>query len=205
MRALVHFREQGPGAAVVTQGGVGAARLFGVPFLAAGGYFLYELATGAVRGELTIAGWVLLTLFTAVFVVPGWILCFGRKRTRLDASRREATEEFDYLVFARRTTTRVPADAHVMLRYEEGASRTAKGPITDTGITMYDIHVYLVGEREKLVLLALFPGGQRSEAMAFARKASGFFGIDVQDRLVEHGEITSGGVVVERLGPDEAD
>jgi hypothetical protein len=31
------------------------------------------------------------------------------------------------------------------------------------------------------------------------------FGIDVQDRRVEGGEVTAGGVVVDRLGPDDAD
>jgi hypothetical protein len=202
------WREQGPDIVTISQGGVTAARLFGLPFLAVGAWFLYQFLDGVLHpGELTIAGWLMLPAMTAAFLVPGWILMFGRKRTRLEATRREATEEFDYLVFTRRTTTRIPRDAHVMLRYEKGATRTAKGPLADTTVTGFDTHVYLVPESNdrKLILLALFGSADRTGSMEFAQKVSRFLGIDVQDLRFEHGEVTSGGVVVDRLGPEDAD
>ena len=61
--------------------------------------------------EMTIFGWVLLPVMAAVFLVPAWIILVGRKHTRLDATRREATEAFDLLVYTRRRTTAVPRDA----------------------------------------------------------------------------------------------
>ena len=188
------WQEDGPGVVIIQQRAPVAGRLFGVPFAAAGGWFLYQFAGSVVGGGLTIAGWILLPVMTAAFLVPGGILLFGKKRTRLDIARREATEEFDFLVYTRRKVTRIPPDAHVMLRYEKGG-----------GTNQYDAHVYLVPDDRSLVLLALFDAKEKSAAFELAQKAARLFGIDVQDRRVEGGEVTAGGVVVDRLGPDDAD
>jgi len=191
------WQTEGPAQATIRQGGVIAARLFGLPFLAAGGYFAYHFLGGLLHpGELTWAGWTLLPLMMAAFLVPGWILVAGRKRTRLDSARREVVEEMDYLVYTYRKTSPVRSDSHVMLRYEQGS----KG---DTG-TRYDIHVYVETE-EKLALIALFSDKQKTEALALAAKAGAFLSIPVRDRMVEGGEVTSGGVVVEQLDPEDAD
>ena len=197
MKLTLDWQTEGPAQATIRQGGVIAARLFGLPFLAAGGYFAYHFLGGLLHpGELTWAGWTLLPLMMAAFLVPGWILVAGRKRTRLDSARREVVEEMDYLVYTYRKTSPVRSDSHVMLRYEQGS----KG---DTG-TRYDIHVYVETE-EKLALIALFSDKQKTEALALAAKAAAFLSIPVRDRLVEEGEVTSGGVVVEQLDPEDAD
>ena len=141
---------------------------------------------------LTIAGWLLLPLFAAGFLVPGWIILFGRKRTRIQVTLREALEESDFLVYTRRQTSRIPSDAHVMLRYEKAGPR-------------YDTHIYLVVSEKKDILLTIMPSNDTAGAMAFAHKVAARLGLDVQDRRVEHGEVSVGGVVVDRLGPDDAD
>jgi hypothetical protein len=82
---------------------------------------------------MTIAGWIMLPRIAAVFLVPGWIILVGRKRTRLDVSRREAAEEFDFLVHTRRKVTAIARDAHVMLRYESAGDSS----------NVYLLHVYL--------------------------------------------------------------
>jgi hypothetical protein len=191
------WQADGPSRATIRQGGVLVARLFGIPFLAAGGYFAYHFLGGLLHpGELTWAGWTLLPLMMAAFLVPGWILVVGRKRTLLDSARREVVEEMDYLVYTRRKASRVTSDSQVMLRYEQGSK-------SDTG-TRYDIHVY-VETGAQLALIALFSDKQKTEALAFAAKAAAFLTIPVRDRLVENGEVTSGGVVVEQLDPEDAD
>jgi len=63
----------------------------------------------------------------------------------------------------------------------------------------------LVPDEKRMILLALFRESDKAESLDFARQVAGLLGLDVQDRRVEHGEVTAGGVVVERLGPDEAD
>jgi len=127
----------------------------------------------------------------AVFLIPAWIILVGRKRTRLDTTRREAVEESDLLVYTRRTTTAIPPSAHVMLRYEKNGNH-------------YPAHVYLAAGGT-LVLLTMFASADKPAAVEFAQKVARLFGIDVQDRRVESGEMGAGGVVVDRLGADEAD
>ena len=202
--STVTWDDQAPGRVAISQG-LGPARLVGAPFFIAGLYFLYQFLDGALHpSQMTIAGWLLLPAVTAAFLVPGWILVFGRKRVRLDTTLREATEEFEFVVFTRRRTTRIPPDAHVMLRYEKSGGQT------------FAAHVYLVVQamdpdgvpapgRNPHVLLALFPATDKPAALDFAHRVAQHLGADVQDLRFEHGEVTAGGVVVERLGPDEAD
>ena len=190
------WTDDGPDSFTISQGGMLVGRLFGIPFAAAGAYFLYHFVTGALHpSEMTIAGWLLLPLMTALFLVPGWILLVGRKRTRIHASLREATEEFDFLVYTRRATTRIPREAHVMLRYESAGKST----------NVYHTHVYLVPSEDKRILLSMFGSAEKAAAMELGQRVARALGIDVQDRCFEGGEVTAGGVVVDRLGPEDAD
>jgi hypothetical protein len=190
MKYTADWREDGPGVVVITPGGIGAVRLVGLLFGAPGAWLFYQFLGGVLHpDEMTIFGWVMLPVMAAVFLIPAWIILVGRKRTRLDATRREATEEFDLLVYKRRKVTPIPRDAHVMLRYEAAGNRTAA-------------HVYL---EPGLILLAMFGSAEKPAALEFAHKVARFLGADVQDRCFEHGEIGAGGVVVDRLGPEDAD
>ena len=174
-----------------------AARLFGVPFLLAGGYFGYHLIGGVLHpGEMTIAGWIMLPLMMAAFLVPGWILCFGRKRTRLDSARREVIEEFDFMVHTRRTVLPVRSESVVRLRYQRGATSSSKGAFVTRQSTGYGIHVDVVTGNQD-ALIGLFNDGDKAEALAFAAKAAAFLSIPVKDKMVEGGLVTSGGVVVD--------
>ena len=194
MTYTVDWREDGPGVVVITPGGIGAVRLTGLLFGAPGAWLLYQFIGGVLHpDEMTIFGWVLLPIMAAVFLVPAWIILVGRKRTRLDATRREATEIFDLFVYTRRKTTAIPRDAHVLVRYEQAGKSTT-----------YATHVYLAAGGT-LILLTMFGSAAKPAALEFAHKTAALFGIDVEDRSVEQGEINAAGVVVDRLGPDEAD
>jgi hypothetical protein len=215
MTYTVDWREDGPGVVVITPGGIGAVRLVGLLFGAPGAWLFYQFLGGVLHpDEMTIFGWILLPIMAAVFLVPAWIILFGRKRTRLDATRREAIEEFDFLVYTRRTTTAIPREAHVMLRYEEGAKQTVKGPLVDRGVTTFVTHVYIDprgrtsapgAPRAALILLALFGGNEKPRALEFAGKIGRLLDLSVRDLCFERGEIGAGGVVVDTLGPEDAD
>src|SRR6478609_10885195 len=141
MRLTLDWQTEGS-QATIRQGGVIAARLFGLPFLAGGGYLAYQFLDGVLHpGELTWAGWTLLPLMAAVFLVPGWILVAARKGVRLDRTRREVIEEFDYRVYTRRTVSPVTHDSTVLLRFEEGSTSSTRGAVTTSSSTRYDIHV----------------------------------------------------------------
>ncbi|HLA78600.1 MAG TPA: hypothetical protein VJU18_13555 [Vicinamibacteria bacterium] len=199
------WRESGSGKVTVSQPGPGMARLFGLPFLAVGGYLLYQLVGGLLQpAEMTVAGWVILPLMTAAFLVPGWLITVFRKRTELDVGTREVLEIFDFLVYTHRRRTEVLPGAQVMLRYERGSERSTRGPAVTHTRTSFWVHLYVVvGSR--MVLVALFEESEKATALALAQKVGSLLAIEVQDRCVEGGEITSGGVVVDRLDPDEAD
>jgi len=205
MKLTTSWTEPAPGVVVISPAGIGLVRLLGLFFAVPGGYFLYQFLDGVLHPEeMTIAGWLMLPAIAAVFLVPGWIILFGRKRTRLDATRREAIEEFDFLVYTRRKVTSIPRDAHVLMRYEADSGKTP-------GI--YLLHVYLDASAPappergpaKLILLSLFGAKGKPEALEVAHKVAGLLGIDVQDRCVEAGEVSAAGIVVDRLGPDDAD
>lgn len=206
MNGRVDWREAEPGVFVIAPRGFLLARVLGAAVAVPGVYFLYQFAAGLLHpGELTAAGWVMLPLFAAVFIVPGWILAVGRKRTRVDTTRREATEEFDFLLFTRRAVTPIAREAHVMLRYEQGST-------SDTGTT-FMLPVYLdpaappVGRRsgDGAILLAVFGAKEKGAALEFAHNVAALLHADVQDRCVEDGEVSAAGIVVSRLGPDDAD
>ena len=201
------LRQDGPSGVVVVDslGKLGAARLFGLPFVLAGLYFLYYISVGLFGGGgLTIAGWILLPLMAAAFLVPGWLLLVVRKRVRLDGAARQAVEEWDFLIYTHRKRSEVATDAHVMLRLQRGARRHVRGPVFTHTRQGFLIHVYLV-TRKQQILLALFDEDAESKAHDLARRAAAVFAIRVQDRIVRGGEITQGGVVVERLGEGDAD
>jgi hypothetical protein len=66
--------------------------------------------------------------------------------------------------------------------------------------------VYVVTpEKQAKALIGLFSEAQKSEALDFAAKAAAFLEIAMQNRMVESGEVTAGGVVVEQLEPEDAD
>jgi hypothetical protein len=166
-------REVEPGVFVITPAGVGAARLFGAFFAAPGVWLLYQFLGGVLHpAEMTVFGWILLPIMAAVFLVPAWILLFGKKRTRLDTRVRTATEEHDLLVYTRRTTTAIPADAHVRVRVHGSSSSS------DTTTSM--IHVSL-DPRGHPILLALFGLKERAEAAALAQQVASLLAIDVRD------------------------
>ena len=205
MRLTVDWQTEG-NQATIRQGGVVVARLFGVPFLLFGGYLVYQFLDGAMHpGELTLPGWVGLPLISAALIVPGWILVAGRKRTRIDRARREVIEEFDYLVYTRRTVSPLSANSKVLLRYEEGSTSSTRGAVTTHASTRYDIHVYVTDAGTSMPLIGLFSEQQKPEAMAFAAKAAGFLGIGTQNCMIEGGAVNSGGVVVEHLDPEDSD
>ena len=193
--------------ATIRQGGVlvNAARLIGVPFLIAGGYLLYQFIGGLLNDELTIAGWIVLPLLGLAVALPGWCLLVWRRRARLDNARREVIEELDFILFKRRKVSRITGDSHVRLRYERGSTSSTQGAVTTHSATRYDIHIDVVTPKQPDAMIALFSEQQKPEALALATRAAAFLGIKVQDRRVEGGDVTSGGVVVDELEPEEAD
>lgn len=86
-----------------------AARLFGLPFLALGVWFLVQLGQGiwdALVGgpnaaPVTAAGFVVGVVVMAMFLVPGVLLTLARKWVEVDGTLRELRETTHVVVTAR--------------------------------------------------------------------------------------------------------
>jgi hypothetical protein len=199
MKTTATCQETEPGVFLITPTGAGAVRLVGLIFGAPGAWLMYQFLGGVLHpSEMTIFGWILLPIFAAVFLVATWVILFGTKRTRLDTRIREAVEEYDLRVYTRRTSTPIPRDAHMLVRYETGSS--SRDDTTASFMTTVNLDA-----GGKVILLAMYSDKDKAEAMLFAGKIAGLLGIDVRDRCFEHGEIAAGGVVVDKLGPEDAD
>lgn len=133
---------------VTLNAGVGRY-IFGIPWLAFGVYFLYRylilgiaeyIKAGDIAGVFTGAlGWLLIILFFGgIFIVPGWVLVFLRRKVVIDAARGEVDEKNDYLIFSR-SKTHPLADFNNVLRvgtYSKGT--TSRGGTTTY---MYDVRL----------------------------------------------------------------
>ena len=211
MKTTTSWREEGPDVVTIARSIPVFARLLSVPFLYFGGKLLYLFLDAAVHpsaGELTIVGAIGMPILAAALIVPGWAFLTVRRWVRIDATRREATDQTNFLVYTHSVTTPIPRDAHVMLRYEVGS----RGEAATTAAHVYLVppdnaelqHVPGAPKLDK-VRLAMFFGKQTDEPLELAQKVARFLGLDVRDLRVEGGEVTAGGVVVDRLDPDEAD
>lgn len=195
MKTTRNWTEQGTRAVIDLPVPI-AARLFGLPFLGFGLYLLRLLVTGAMHpADMTVAGWILLPVITLAFLAPGWALVFVRRRVVIDAGSRTALDEMDFLLYTKRTPSALLSTAHVLVRDELGT------PGDDDSDSVYWTHVYLVADTP--VLIGMFADKERADADALAQRAATFLGVHLVDRRVERGEVNAGGVVVDRLGPDD--
>ncbi|MHB8809297.1 MAG: hypothetical protein ACYC9M_04715 [Desulfobulbaceae bacterium] len=128
--------------------------LFGVPWLLFGLHFYYKylvlgiaeyIKAGDIAGIFTgVLGWLFIVLFGAVFVVPGWLLVFLRRRVVVDVGRGMVDEMNDYLLFRRGKSQRLGVFGAVLL-----AATSHKGRVTT-----YMHEVRLMPRREGEPVLA---------------------------------------------------
>ena len=196
MAVTVDWQQDGQ-QVIIRQGGgaLNAARLVGLPFILAGGYFLKIFWGGLMNDELAgVGGWVVLPLLGLAIAFPGFCLMVWRRRATLNNANKEVAEELDFIVFKRRWAAAVSSGSFVRLQYQA---------IKDT--TKSHIHVDIVTPAQRDTMIGLFDEHQKAESLELAKKAAAFLGITVKDRLVEGGTVTSGGVVVDESDPEYAD
>ena len=111
MRANDTWNLPGNGRLLVT-GNPGIGRyIFGVPWLLFGVHFLYKylilgiaeyIKAGDIAGIFTGAfGWLVVLFMGAIFVVPGWLMVFLRRRVIIDTVYGKVEEKNDFLLFSR--------------------------------------------------------------------------------------------------------
>ena len=157
--------------------GDGPARLFGLPFLAIGLYLAYHLVlslyyvvTGQVPITDVLIGTPLLLLFTAAFLVPGWLLLFSRGRVEIDRVARTVDYVRDLRVYQHRAKHKLADFDRIEVDIVRSSSNQSKARV---------YQAELAGERPKKVTVGLFDSA--TEALAGAQRLSGMLGLPVKD------------------------
>jgi hypothetical protein len=161
----------------ITMDGGGAARLFGLPFLAAGAYFAYnlilgmiELVTGRAALSEMAVGTVLVIIMTAAFLVPGWLLVFSRGKVAIDRTARTVESIRDLRVYQLRE--RRSMDEFDAIAVDRSRSSGSRG-------SARVFKVELLSATRKKVLIGVFDEGD--DALSFARRLSTATGLPVDD------------------------
>ena len=116
------------------EGKIGAVRLFGLPFLLVGLWFLMQFLGGArdvLRGEVnfgdSVAGLAGILLGAALFGLTGFLIFFLRRHVVLDAGKRLVEEVKDLHLSKSVRATPFSEFGEVLVRWEESGA-TGRGP-----------------------------------------------------------------------------
>jgi len=146
--------------------------IFGVPWLLFGVYFLFRylilgvaehLKAGDIAGVFTGAlGWLFIILFFGcIFIIPGWVLVFLRRKVVIDASRGQVDEKNDFLIFSRGKTHPLAGFEQVLL-----VGTYSRGTNSGGGTTRYMYDVRLMPKAAGSEMSYVLVGTMQDEAEA---------------------------------------
>lgn len=159
-------------------------RVVSLPFLGLGGYLVWQVVAGALQRDLTVAGAIALPILALAFLVPGWILLAGRRRTAIDPALRLVVREIDFRLFSRRQVEPVPVGAHVDVVLEtrridrgEGTGGSSDDAEPQRRHTFAVIEIAAPGSTP--ILLAVLDGAEEGRGREIARQAAVLLGLPV--------------------------
>lgn len=174
MTTVIH---EGANPLAIELRGGGAARLFGLPFLAIGLYLgyhlvlsLYYVVTGQVPITDVLIGTPLLLFFTAAFLVPGWLLMFSRGRVEIDRVARTVDYVRDLRVYQHRARHKLTDFDRIEVDIVRSSSNQSKARV---------YKAELAGSQPTKVTVGLFDSS--TEALAGAQRLGGMLGLPVKD------------------------
>lgn len=163
-------------------GKIGVARLFGLPFLFIGLWFLVQFFGGAadvLQGQVffgdAVAGLAGLLLMAAVFGLPGFLIFVLRRYVALDAGTQTVEEVKDFLLTKRVHSTPISDFSDVLVRWEEsGGSGSAS---REKSIWLATVHLV----RKSGTSLFLSHDPSVAVALDLARKAAAIANLPLRD------------------------
>lgn len=170
-------------------GKIGAARLFGLPFLLIGLWFLMQFLAGSwdvLRGQVnfgdSVAGLVGILFMATVFGLPGFLIFFLRRYVALDAGTQLVEEVKDFLVTQHARTAPFSDFREVLVRWEESGGSEKKA----NDVSIWLATVRLVRADGKDLFLSHDTNGLAS--LDLARKAAAILQLPVRDETPGDGE-----------------
>ena len=168
------------GAIAIAMGTSWPARLFGLPFLLVGlwlGHHLVEAVLDLANGRAAISemfvGTLLLTIVTAAFLVPGWLLIASRASVEIDRMNGTVSSVRDLRVY-RHVRSRPLSDfSHLEVDVLTVSSNSSRG-------SRSGYQVELAAPNRKNLLVGLFDAGE--DAMVACAAPRPLIGLPVEDR-----------------------
>jgi hypothetical protein len=165
------------GAIRIALSGGHAARLFGLPFLLVGAWMVYylirsliALMTGRAALSEFAFGIIVLAIFTAAFLIPGWLLVASRALVTIDRAADLVTVIRDLRIYQHRQVRKLSEFSRLEVDLLSGANPRRR-------VSSYQIE--LVGADRDNVVVGLID--DREEALAFGRRLSALVGLPVED------------------------
>lgn len=159
-------------------------RLFGLPFLGAGLFFLYYLVLGLINiteydgvGEAALALGVLVVM-TLAFGVPGAFLTLTRKSVVLDKTTDQVISTTDWIVYKRIRTDKISNFRAVEAIESQNTTRDSKTGSTRTSYN-YPINLLPKAGTSYEVLVAI--GDSPAEGVEVGKRVAEFIGVDFVD------------------------
>ncbi|MFI5181535.1 MAG: hypothetical protein ACHQPI_09110 [Thermoanaerobaculia bacterium] len=164
------------------EGRIGVARLFGLPFLLVGLWFLMQFLGGAadvLNGEVPFSGAAVglaaILLVAVVFGLPGFLILLLRRYVVLDATTRTVQEVKDFRLMKRAHQTPFSEFREVLVRWEESGG-SGSGP-REKSIWLATVHLV----RRSGTSLFLSHDPSVAVALHLARKASALAELPLRD------------------------
>jgi hypothetical protein len=163
-------------------GRIGVARLFGLPFLLVGLWFLMQFLGGAwdlLNGRVpfgdSIAGLLGLLFMVAVFGLPGFLIFLLRRYVLLDAGAQSALEVKDFFLTKSAKATPFSDFRDVLVRWEESGGSGDKG--AEKNVWLATVRLVKADGTD----LFLTHDGSVAVALDLARKASTLANLPLRD------------------------
>lgn len=170
-------------------GKIGAARLFGLPFLLIGLWFLMQFLGGArdvLEGQVdfgdSAAGLAGILLAATVFGLPGFLIFFLRRYVALDAGKQVVEEVKDFLVTKSVRTAPFSDFRDVLVRWEESGGSGGQG--NEKSVWLATVRLVRTDGTD----LFLSHDTNGSASLDLARKAAAITELPLRDETAGSGE-----------------
>lgn len=139
-------------------------KLFGMPFLAVAGYFIWHLGAGAAESMvhhemlLTIPGTILGLVMIAAFGIPGWLLVAARRIVVIDPALSRVTETRDFRIVRGSGERPLREFSGVRIAWEwrggEGTNRKGDSGAGRGGYRCFPVYLTPKGRKEEFEIAA---------------------------------------------------
>ena len=171
-------------------------KVFDIPWMLFGFYFIYKWVIEGVAAYVEAGdfaglfsnGWAWLLILaglTVIFIVPGWMLAFTRRKVIVDVSKGEVEEGNDFRVYRRVKTHRLREFNRVLLVETVTNSKDSRGNTKRT--RFHDVRL-VKGKPKDYILIGTMQEEAKAEELGGAVAKITRLPFEVQDEIETRNE-----------------